>query len=205
MYAAPPVLLRRRPEARGSVALPIVGLLLVVVGGLAMPFFGTGKFAESSAAVRDLGVWVVVLNELVVLVPSALLAFAGTLDSVVFRIFYTILGVLGVLVGAVVELAAGGLASYQGYGLPKASIGVSIIVGVVLLGWFVGFAFLRGLALRLVSGLLLLVPVAAHVVVVRLALSSVPDTMIAGFDLAALGYLLCAIGCFVGPRYVMRP
>lgn len=201
---APPPMLRRRPQARASVALPLVGLALVAVGGFAMPFFGADQWQSTNDAVRDAGVWGVVGGEFLVLVPAALLAFAGTLDSVVFRIFYTIIGVLCVLGGAIVELAAGGVASHQGYDLPSASIGVSIIVALVLLAWFVGFAFLRGLALRVVAGLLLLGTVAVHVAAARFA-QYFPDEIVIGFEIAAVGYLLCAVGCFVGPRYVLRP
>lgn len=201
---APPPTLRRRPEARGSVALPLVGLALVAVGGFAMPFFGADQWQSSNEVVRDAGVWGVVGGEFLVLVPAALLAFAGTLDSVVFRVFYTVAGVLCVLAAAVVELAAGGLASHQGYDLPTASIGVSIIVALVLLGWFVGFAFLRGLALRIVSGLLLLGTMAGQAALASLG-RYFPDEIVVGFEIAAVGYLLCAVGCFVGPRYVFRP
>jgi len=186
----------------------LFGFVLILIGGVGLPWFGADKLdlhdtatfggvTTSSAAV---GIGAFVLVQCMMLVPGILVALAGTLDSTVCRVLYAVLGVLSLIVLAVIELAAGGIASANGYTLPTASIGVSVIVGVVLLCWFVGYGFLRGVALRVVSGLLLLL-VAGTLGLTALGLGQYSGVVAGGVGLAAFGYLLCAIGSFAGPRY----
>ncbi|GIL27287.1 hypothetical protein [Actinocatenispora comari] len=198
---------RRRPRARGSLGVTLVGFVLIVVGGAGLPWFGAdqldlhdtsfGGVTSSSSAV---GVGAFVLVQCLMLVPALLVALAGTLDSTVCRVLYAVLGVLWLIVLAIIEIAAGGVASANGYKLPTAGIGVSVIVGVVLLCWFVGYGFLRGLALRIVSGLLLLFAAGAFTLS-AVGLAQYSGVVAAGIGLAGFGYLLCAIGSFAGPRY----
>ncbi|BCJ36263.1 hypothetical protein Athai_37660 [Actinocatenispora thailandica] len=199
---------RRRPRARGSLGVTLFGFVLIVIGAAGLPWFGadqldlhdTSTFGGVTTSASAVGVGAFVLVQCLMLVPALLVALAGTLDSTVCRVLYSVLGVLWLIVLAIVEIAAGGVASANGYQLPTAGIGVSVIVGVVLLCWFVGYGFLRRLALRIVSGLLLLFAAGMYALTAA-GLAGYSGVVAAGVGLAGFGYLLCAIGSFAGPRY----
>ena len=73
---------RRRARVRATVALPLIGLVLILIGGLAMPWFGldqAGRIPAGNGSAWGLAAFVA--SQLVVLVPAMLVAFAGTLDS----------------------------------------------------------------------------------------------------------------------------
>lgn len=207
---------RPRPRARGTVALALVGLLVVIAGGFVVPWFGDwpeGRWHEDAA--QTLYQALFFGAQAVILFPSILVAFAGALDSLVFRILYTVVGVLcGLLVGAVgvwlgymatsaaedpsAERSPGGSSLSDG-----ATAVVMVVVAVVMIAWAVVFAFLRRLACRIAAGVMLLVAMGATVaLVVRYSPSSAGT---AGLLVASFGYLLCAIAAFAGPRYERVP
>lgn len=192
---------RPKPKARGSIVLPILGILLVLACIFVLPWAHAGgryvTLPDVWRQTSDLP-WYLAGGWASLLVPGALIAFAGTLDSKVFRIIIACLGGLGGLL-IIAALVIGGLTSAHVDG-HRPSLGLfPILIGVVDLVLWVGYAFLRGVACRIISGLLLLGAAITHTAEVYHVLK---DHAFAGAYVASLGYLLCAIGCFVGPRYI---
>lgn len=212
MAYGPPVRAPRpRAHARGTVAFPLIGLFLVVLGGFAVPWFGGDPTTGGDQTVRSLGIAAFFGVQVMLLVPSILVAFAGTLDSPVCRVLYAILGVLGGLTLLVGGLVAGGMATsvkdgvHDTVGVSEgAAVGVVVAAGVVTMGWSILFAFLRGVGCRIVSGLMLL-GTAVSLAVAGAGLSGYSTAASGGVLLAAFGYLLCSIGAFAGPRYDRLP
>lgn len=195
--------LRPKPKVRGSIALPIIGIILVLLCIFAVPWAHTGgeyvTLPDAWGKTSDLP-WYLAGGWAGLLVPGTLIAFAGTMDSKVFRILIACLGGLGGLL-IIASLLLAGLTSEYAVGGHRPSLGLfPILIGVVDLALWVGYAFLRGVACRIISGLLLLGAAITHTAEVYHVLK---DHAFVGAYVASLGYLLCAIGCFVGPRYIM--
>lgn len=183
---------RPRPKVRGSILLPIFGVALVLLCFLVVPWVHTAGHYVTLPDVWDQGTplpWYLSDGWLGILVGATLISFAGTMDSKVFRVLLAILGILGglTMIGTMLLLA-------------HSTALVPILAGLVESGLWLGYAFLRGLACRIISGLLLLGVTATHTGEVYHLLHG---HAFVGAYLASFGYLLCAIGCFVGPRYVM--
>ena len=85
---------RRRPRARGSLGVTLFGFVLILIGGLGLPWFGadelnlhdTSTFSGVTTSASAVGVGAFVLVQAVMLVPAGLVALAGTLDSTVCRV-----------------------------------------------------------------------------------------------------------------------
>jgi hypothetical protein len=191
--------LRPKPKVRGSIALPLIGILLVLACIFVLPWAHTGgqyvTLPDVWSKASDLP-WYLAGGWASLLVPGTLIAFAGTMDSKVFRILIAVLGGLGGLSVIAINVIGATVARAQLHG----SFGLSVLaIGVVFGGLWVGYGFLRGVACRIISGLLLLGAAITHTAEVYHVLK---DHAFAGAYVASLGYLLCAIGCFVGPRYI---
>ncbi|GIG60498.1 hypothetical protein Lfu02_48700 [Longispora fulva] len=206
--ARPP---RRRARASGSVLLPIIGVSLVALGLLALPWSENTWIYDIMREIGDtrhpgFGLVYAVVFAIPSLFFGSMLAFAANLDSAVLRW-------LNFGIGALIVCTAGGLSMFVS-GVGEAMIESSgseyktggavtgIIAGVTIV-WFLlllGFAFIRGLALRIIGGLMLL----GYALVAALAIT---DLYAGSTDpypwafLPALGWLLCAIGAFSGPKY----
>ena len=208
-----PVAARPRPKARGSIVLPLLGLALVVLCVFVLPWAHVGStyvtlpklWTDTSDPMATLPPYVTV-GWLGLFGPAVFISFAGTLDSIVWRVLTAVAGgligafviVVGLVAGAVLASMAGtdNHTARSGAGL---SIGVSVAIGLAIVCFWVGYALLRRVALRVVSGLLLLGFAAVHVAMVSHDFTGHAGP---GAYVAAFGYFLCALGAFIGPRYV---
>lgn len=198
---------RPRPQARGSLALPLIGLVVVLACFLVVPWAHAG---DNYVTVPDIwdksgnlpgylaGVWFVVF------LLAAPISLAGTLDSLAFRVIAAVLfgcGALLLLVIGVIFLVGAVFMSGpdEGRGKAYAIIVSYLLIGLVGVGLAVCYGLLHGLALRIVSGLLLLAAAVGHFAAVDDMTNGHAD---AGAYLACLGYLLCAAGAFIGPAYL---
>ncbi|GAA0271375.1 hypothetical protein [Cryptosporangium japonicum] len=230
-YGPPPAGVRtvRTSRTSASIALPLVGLLIVGIVCPSLPWVDAGpetfNLWNIMGNLWDVGgdamktwsnqyfgyVW------LVIAVWAFFLSMAGTTDNAGWRITY---GVIYVLIGLaffgstvlsllLVGAAAGAMGSEfntEGTGLAVGVFGVILLVAFVV---YVGVAILlfklKGAGYRVLAGLGLLSFAAVHFS----ALASLPEgtELEPGAYLSILGYLLCAVGCFIGPRYsyVYRP
>ncbi|EXG80395.1 hypothetical protein [Cryptosporangium arvum] len=230
-YAPPPAGLRtvKRSRTSAAIALPLVGLLIVGIVCPSLPWVDTGpetfNLWDLMGNLWDVGgdamktwssqyfgyVW------LVIAVWAFFLSMAGTTDNAGWRITY---GVIYVLIGlaffgstvlslVLVGAAAGAMGSEfntEGTGLAVGVVGVILLVAFVV---YVGVAILlfklKGAGYRILAGLGLLSFAAVHFS----ALASLPEgaELEPGAYLSIFGYLLCAVGCFIGPKYfhVHRP
>ncbi|MGY0236503.1 hypothetical protein [Longispora urticae] len=192
--------------------LPILGVSLAALGVLALPWSeGVWIYDIIGEVGKETRPGVGVSYAVAFAIPSlffgAMLAFAANLDSAVLRW-------LNFGIGAVIVCGFGGLAMFVS-GVGEAVVASSgseystngavtgIIAGVTIV-WFLlllGFAFIRGLALRIIGGLMLLgYALFAALAITDLYADGSADPYPWAF-LPALGWLLCAIGAFSGPKY----
>jgi len=214
----------RRPKVSASIALPLFGLF---VAGLVCP---TLPWAD--AGTETVNLWELMGNLwdaggdamktfsanyfgwlwLVLVVWAFFLSMAGTLDNAGWRIVY---GVLYTLIGLVifgftalsllfVGAAASSLSSEYNTEGTGTAVGVVAVILLVAFVVFVGVAVLlfklKGIGYRILAGLGLLSFALVHLS----ALLALPEgaELEPWAYLSIFGYFLCAVGCFIGPRYV---
>ncbi|MFG1921547.1 hypothetical protein [Cryptosporangium sp. NPDC048952] len=224
-YAPPPAGLRvvRKSRVSGAIALPLIGLLIVGIVCPSLPWVDAGpetfNLWELMGNIWDVGgdamktwsgqyfgyLW------LVVAIWAFFLSMAGTTDNAGWRITY---GVIYCLIGVaffgstllslvLVGAAAGAMGSE--FNTEGTGLAVGVFAAILLFAFvvFVGVAVLlfkmKGAGYRVLAGLGLLSFAAVHFS----ALASLPEgaELEPGAYLSILGYLLCAVGCFIGPRY----
>ncbi|WP_018353466.1 hypothetical protein [Longispora albida] len=194
--------------------LPIAGVALVVLGLLILPWQKDTWLYEIATGVADTGPHsfgesYVLFLAYPSLIFGGLLAFAANLDSGVFRWLHFAFGALATCgAGTLGVLGAGIVAAMSGEGQAAenggAAMGVLVGVCFVVFLSMLGFAFLKGLALRIVGGLMLL----GYGLTSALGVVSLYEGAAAGpypsAFLPALGWLFCAVGAFTGPKYEYR-
>jgi MFS family permease len=227
--APPPPGLRivRRARVSFSIALPLVGFLLVAAVGPTLTWVSFGGRTKSLwDLMRDLYdakrgpdtfatnyvAWLWIALALF----SVLLAIAGTLDSKAWRwtlasltalFLLAVIGLsvlalfaVGLVAGAVEKTATG----EDHRGLTGAALGIGIVVVLVLVVISIAIVFamfaLRGIPYRIIAGLLLIGSAIVHAAAVDKLFAGTVDAE-PGAYVACVGYALCALGCFIGPRY----
>jgi hypothetical protein len=227
LFGAPPpqgLKIVERARASGAIALPLVGMLFVwlicptlpwvevnddstSLWGLMDNFYDANGDAKTFGVAYMAGVWILLAFF------GSLLAIAGTLDSKGWR--WTLASLMALLllctvgtfatVAIVIGLAAtAGEASGGESHVIGSHVAIAIVGGVIAL--VVSFAIvfglfaLRGVTYRILAGLALIVAAVVHAAAVA---SLFPDSVDPEFGawVSCLGYVLCAIGCFIGPRY----
>ncbi|SHN26206.1 hypothetical protein [Cryptosporangium aurantiacum] len=230
--APPPPGLRivRRSKASFSIIFPLLGLFIAGLVCPTLPWIDSGTESFSlwelmdnlweagSAAGDDWGVQYVKWAWPFVLVWAAFVAFAGTLDNAGFRITYGVIytlcsvGLLGMMLLGVLALMAASSTVSTSSGSTSSSgtdggklaiviIGALIIFAVLILSVFLVFK-LRGLAYRILAGLGLFAFALLHLATVATLFDDSPVDAEPGAYLASFGYVLCAVGCFIGPKYI---
>jgi hypothetical protein len=206
---------RVRPKASGSVVLPIAGALLVILCLLLLPWgHGGNKWvllpeitANIPSGARGIGAWYVSGWCYPLAFFAILYAFAANLDSPTFRwLHFGFMVPIPLGLFALIALASSQHAhNINGDDLGRRSInGEAIIVAVGLLALAVAFfalAFAKRLVIRVIGGMMMLGYLLIHTVAVADLLSRKAHLLPFAFA-ATLGYLLCAVGAFIGPRYV---
>jgi hypothetical protein len=199
---------RVRPKASASVMLPIFGALLVILCLLVLPWVHAGDkwilLPQITSDIRGgtgIGAWYVSGWCYPLAFFAILYAFAANLDSPAFRWlhFVFIVPVALFVVAATVNVAV----KHGSSGTSSISDGkVAFTVAVVVLAAvFLALAFAKRIAVRVIGGLMMLGYLLIHTAAVADLISKKADLLPFAFA-AAVGYLLCAVGAFIGPRYV---
>jgi len=204
-----------RPKASGTVALTIAGAVLVLLCLLLLPWAHTGGqwfllpkiTAHLPKGGTGIGYWYISGWCYPLAFFAILYAFAANLDSPTFRWLHFGFMVPVPLFLFAMILLIGGQHSYSvtGKDLGRNSInGEAIVVAFGLLALaavFFALAFARRVVIRVIGGLMMLGYLLIHTVAVVDLLGKKVDLLPFAFA-ATLGYLLCALGAFLGPRYV---
>ena len=207
---------RLRPKASASVILPIIGSSLVVLCLLALPWVHAGDkwyvlpqiTSKVSSSAGGFGAWYISGWCYPFAFFAILYAFAANLDSPVMRWLHFGLMVPVPMLMIILIVLIGGQHAHNVHGDDLGRSGVNpeaIMVTVLLLaglaGAFFALAFAKGIAGRIIGGLMMLGYLLIHTVALTDLLSKKADLLPFAF-LATIGYLLCALGAFIGPRYV---
>ncbi|GAA3393700.1 hypothetical protein [Cryptosporangium minutisporangium] len=219
----------RRSKASFSIIFPLVGLFIAGLVCPTLPWVDSGAESftlwelmdnlwDAGSATDDTwGVQYAKWAWPFVFVWAAMVAFAGTLDNAGFRITYGIIytlcsvGLAGMMLLGVLALLAAGSAVESSSGTTSSSpsggkvavllIGGLICLVVLFVSVFLVFK-LRGLAYRILAGLGLFSFALLHLVTVATLFGDAPIDAEPGAYLASFGYVLCAVGCFIGPKYI---
>lgn len=205
---------RVRPKASASVTLPIFGALLVILCLLALPWVHAGDkwilLPQITSDIRGgtgIGAWYVSGWCYPLAFFAILYAFAANLDSPTFRWlhFGFMVPVPLFLIAMIALIGSQHSYSVTGKDLGKNSInGEAIVVTLGLLALaavFFALAFAKRIVVRVIGGLMMIGYLLIHTAAVADLISKKADLLPFAFA-ATLGYLLCAIGAFLGPRYV---
>jgi hypothetical protein len=206
---------RVRPKASGSVTLPIVGALLVILCLLLLPWVHAGDkwfllpqiTSNMRGGATGIGAWYVSGWCYPLAFFAILYAFAANLDSPTFRWlhFGFMVPVPLFLFGMILIIGNQHSYSVTGKDLGRNSInGEAIVVAFGLLALaavFFALAFAKRIVIRVIGGLMMLGYLLIHTAAVIDLLSKKVDLLPFAFA-ASLGYLLCAVGAFIGPRYI---
>jgi hypothetical protein len=215
----PPRPPRLRPKASATVALPIVGSALIAACLVILPWVhveATDDWLVLPQIIDRLdgkgegfGLSYISFVSYPMAFFGILYAFAANLDSVVMRwVHFAFVAMIGFSVVSL-ALVASLSHSTNAYGEDLGSSGVNaravfaIVVAVLVTAFFLGLALVRGLAIRVIGGLMLIGYMMVHTVALFDLLDKKVELLPFAF-VATIGYLLCAIGAFVGPRYVLR-
>jgi hypothetical protein len=197
------------------VALPAVGSLLVVLCLLVLPWVHAADkwiilpkiTRQMPSSASGFGASYVSGWCYAIVLFAVLYAFAATLDSVGFRwahfacvALVALFILLAIVLAIAVPTRTGG-----GQTLPHADdFGTRIAIGifgvVALLGVGIGLALVRGIAVRVVGGIVLLGYALVHLLAVTDLVSHKAELLPFAY-VAFVGYLLCAVGAFLGPAY----
>jgi hypothetical protein len=224
--APPPPGMRivRKARVSASLALPLVGLLIVGLVCPSLPWVDAGPetfnlwnlmgnlWDVGADAMKTYSTHYFGWLWLVLAVWALFLSMAGTLDNPAWRILYGVVYCLiGLAIGGIMLLAllgvglvAGASGSESNTGGIGAALGVlGVFTFIGLIGFVIGAVLLfklHGVGYRILAGLGLMSFALVHLT----ALLSLPDgaELEPWAYLSVFGYLLCAVGCFIGPRYV---
>jgi hypothetical protein len=208
---------RLRAKASGSVALPIIGSLLVLLCLLALPWVHiqvvdkwevlpqiTGQVQDGTAS---FGAWYISGWCYPLAFFAILYAFAANLDSPVFRwlhfgfwvpvVLFTFVGIL--VVSRSHEHNAAG--EDLGKSHLKAGAIEWAVLTLIIAVLFFGLAFAKGITGRVLGALMMIGYLLVHTIALIDIMSKHLDLLPFAFA-ATVGYLLCAIGAIIGPRYV---
>jgi hypothetical protein len=197
---------RVRPKASASVTLPIIGALLVILCLLLLPWVHAGDkwillpqiTSHMPSGATGIGAWYVSGWCYPLAFFAILYAFAANLDSPVFRWlhFVFIVPVVLFIVAAWVFVGTKHTSGSVSDG-KVAFTGAVVVLAVV----FFALAFAKRIVIRVIGGLMMLGYLLIHTAAVADLISKKADLLPFAFA-ATVGYLLCAVGAFVGPRYV---
>jgi hypothetical protein len=205
---------RLRPKASGSVALTIVGVVLIAACLLVLPWaeFNSEYFLlpeltdnandanGSSFGSSYVAGWCYPMAFF-----ASLYAFGASLDSKAWRWVHFGFGAVIVL------LLLAGMGTYllgstgtRNQNSAAVTIIVFVVITVIYVAAHLGLALLRGVGVRVVGGLLMLLYGTLHTAALIDLIDDGADLLPFAF-VATIGYLLCAVGAFIGPKYVPAP
>ena len=223
--APPPPGMRivRKARVSGSIALPLIGLLIVGLVCPSLPWVAAGSetfnlwdlmgnlWEAGSDAMKTYSANYFGWLWIVLVVWALFLSMAGTLDNPTWRIIYGVVYCLiGVAIGGFMLLAllgfgllagaAGSEGNNSGTGAALGVLGVFMFIGLIV--FIVGAVLLfklHGAAYRTLAGLGLMSFALLHLT----ALHKLPEgaELEPGAYFSIVGYGLCALGCFIGPKY----